>query len=318
MNLPSVKGRLVLNEPIAALTSLRVGGRAAIFAEPHGEEDLAALARLITAEGLPCFVLGRGSNVLVSDDGFPGLVLHLGSFFDWVRGEGQVIHAGASTDLPRLSNYAARRGLSGLEFAVAIPATVGGAVRMNAGAHGAAISTVLDSARIFHLTGTALEILTASDLDLEYRSSSLRADDIVCSATFILKPADRDGIAERMQSNRRHRAQTQPSAAPNAGSMFANPPGASAGGLIEAAGLKGSKVGGAEVSHVHSNFFLARPGATAQNVYDLMARVQTRVREQSGILLVPEIRLFGAFDTSANLTFSDKGPTDPVPQGGAN
>jgi UDP-N-acetylmuramate dehydrogenase len=252
--------------------------------------------------GLDTLVLGRGTNVLIADGGFPGAVIRIGKGFEWIReGSRSEVEAGGGLPLPVVANWAARRSLTGMEFAVAIPATVGGAVRMNAGAHGSSLSEVLRAARIFRLTSGQVEELSADGLGMSYRQTVLGPADVVCSARFQLSPGSREEISARMEHHRRHRSTTQPSDAPNAGSMFKNPEGRSAGALIEQAGMKGHRVGGAEVSLKHANFFLAHSGATAQDVYDLMAHVQAEVLAKFDILLIPEVRIIGTFDTTAGL-----------------
>ena len=175
---------------------------------------------------------------------------------------------------------------------------------MDAGAHGSDVSKVLESVRICYLDVGRTDEVEAADLDMAYRRTKLGPGSLVCSATFRLQPGSPERIAAKMREHRQHRAVTQPSEAPNAGSMFKNPPDRSAGSLIEAAGLKGSRVGGAEVSAKHANFFLARPGATAQDVYDLMALVQRAVEERFGVTLIPEVKLIGSFDLSTQLKTS--------------
>lgn len=299
----SIVGSVVLNKPLGPLTSFRLGGPAAIFVEPVDEADL-ELAGLVAHEhGIPMLIIGKGSNVLVADAGFPGVVIRMGKRFEWIRqgSSPERVEAGGAASLPQVSNWAAKRSLAGMEFAVAIPATVGGGVAMNAGAHGSSVSEVLESVRVCTLAEGRTEEVEAAELDMSYRRTKLGPGALVCSARFILAPGDPATIRARMKEHRGHRAATQPSEAPNAGSMFKNPPEGSAGGLIESAGLKGSRVGEAEVSTKHGNFFLARPGATAQDVYDLMAAVQTSVEEKFGVTLVPEVRLIGDFDLTAGL-----------------
>jgi UDP-N-acetylmuramate dehydrogenase len=312
-----VSGRVATAEPLAPLTSLRVGGPAAVCVEPAGEDDLVRVAEALTGPGgpagragrgpeapIPVLVLGRGTNLLVSDEGFAGLVIRLTAGFEWIAGDGpggRFVDAGGGAPLPRVANYAARRSLAGMEFAVAIPATVGGGIRMNAGAHGASVSSVLSWARVLSLVTGLKQTLAAESLNLTYRSSSLTESDIVCAARFELAPGDRQEIARLMDAYRLHRSTTQPAEAPNAGSMFRNPDGVSAGSLIEAAGLKGLAVGRVEVSERHANFFLARPGATAQQVHDLMVRVQQAVEERTGVLLQPEVHIVGTFAGSDRL-----------------
>ncbi len=302
---------------IAPFTSLRLGGPAAIFVEAQEMEDLSKTSDLLARYRLPVMVVGRGTNLLVSDRGFEGVVLRLGKGFEWIRAssgrEATSIEAGGAAQLPRVANWAARRALTGLEFALAIPATVGGGVWMNAGAHSSCLSEVLEAVTIYRLmpadrgglpgAGGRLVMQRGSELGMQYRKSALTEGDLVCSARLGLAIGERKEIAQKMEQFRRHRTQTQPSHAPNAGSIFKNPSGMSAGRLIEGAGLKGHRVGGAEVSVKHANFFLAHPGATAQDVYDLMADVQAKVAEASGILLSPEVRIVGPFRDTNPIRF---------------
>lgn len=289
-------GRVRPGAALAPFTSLRVGGPAGILVEPRDEDELTRVATSLAGlPGTPVLVLGRGTNLLVSDDGFPGVVIRLGAGFEWIAGEGRSVEAGGGAPLPKVANYAARRKLAGMEFAVAIPATVGGGVRMNAGAHGSSISSVLVWARVLRIGSGVKQTLSLESLNFKYRESSLTASDLVCAAAFALTEGEAGEIAARMEAYRLHRSETQPAEAPNAGSMFRNPAGASAGALIEAAGLKGVGEGLVEVSARHANFFLARPGATAQQVHDLMVRVQRTVEERCGVVLVPEVRVVGRF-----------------------
>lgn len=294
----SFSGSLVSNASIGTLTSLKVGGAAGLLAEPANEDDLLSLAQVLADFQLPCLVLGRGTNVLLSDRGFWGVVIRLGRAFEWIRGEQLTVEAGGATPLPQVANWAARRVLTGMEFAIAIPATVGGAVRMNAGAHRRQVSEVLISARICRTDQRRIDAVPAELLQMDYRRTAIGDRDVVCSATFSLERSDEKAILHRMREHRSHRLATQPADQPNAGSFFKNPAGDSAGGLIDKAGLKGARVGGAEVSEKHANFLVAHPGATAQDVYDLMAVVQSRVLEIAGILLVPEVHVVGSFDDS--------------------
>lgn len=301
----TVAGKVSTDRPVAGLVSFRVGGPAAIVVEPKDAYDLSRVGKALIAPRPRVLIVGRGTNLLVSDGGFAGVVVRLGKGFEWIRAEGSTLEAGGATPLPQIANRAARLQLSGLEFAIAIPAAVGGAVRMNAGAHGNSISDVLESVLICDLDTGELETVAADELKLGYRESSIRATQVVCSARFRLRTGERKAILKRMKDYRTHRAGTQPAEAPNAGSMFRNPPGDVAGRLIEAAGLKGYRVGEAEVSRKHANFFLAHPGAKAQEIYDLMAHVQKKVFQQFGILLQPEVRIAGSFDTSSNLKVSE-------------
>ncbi|HEY7875083.1 MAG TPA: UDP-N-acetylmuramate dehydrogenase [Actinomycetota bacterium] len=294
-----LEGEVAAGRPLAPLTTYRLGGPAALFVEPRSDADLVALAEELRARfptGVPVLALGRGSNLVVSDDGFDGVVIRMGQAFSWIEPHGETgLDAGASTSLPLLANWAARRGLAGLEFTVAIPGSVGGAVRMNAGAHGGSVSDCLESARVFTLDGLELVRRDASTLGLSYRRSSLTENEVVVDARFALRTDDPGEIRGRMDGYRRHRAETQPGAVQNAGSVFKNPDGDSAGRLVEAAGLKGFRVGGAAVSELHANFFVAESGASAQDVFDLVKAVKEKVRDSSGVELHEEIRFVGAF-----------------------
>lgn len=289
------------NFEMGGLTSFRLGGAAAAFVIVDTDAELEGASEILRAEEVPAIVLGRGTNLLISDRGYPGVVIQLGKGFDWIRSKGNLIEAGGMTPLPQVSNRASRMSLEGMEFAIAIPATVGGAVRMNAGAHGSSVSEVIASAVVFRLLTGDKVVMTPSDLRMDYRHTGLGPTDVVTSAVFHLQPGDKEMIASRMNSYRMHRTETQPVEAPNAGSMFRNPAGTSAGRLIESLGLKGRRVGNAEVSQKHANFFLAGREATAQDVFDLMALVQREVESKTGILLIPEVRTMGEFDRADSL-----------------
>lgn len=283
--------------PLAGLTTYRLGGPAGLLIEPASEDDLVALAEELPGD-VDVLVLGRGSNILISDRGWDGVVLHLpprpfGALRDGDR-PGCIV-AGAAASLPVVANYGARRGLAGIEFMIAVPGSVGGAVRMNAGAHGGETADVLTSARILDLDDGAIAERAASELGFSYRHSNLRAEDVVLDAVFDLTPDDEATVRSRMDGFRKHRAETQPPAVQNAGSTFKNPEGDHAGRLVEAAGLKGFKVGGAAVSRLHANFFVTDDSATAQDVYDLVHQVAERVAERFGVALEPEVRFMGDF-----------------------
>lgn len=293
-------GPVARDEPLARFTTYRLGGAAAVYVEPAHEEDVLKMARVLSKAGdIKVLAIGRGSNLVISDQGWPGVAVRLGAGFSYVEGADGGLKAGGGTALPLLANWAARRGLAGMEFTIAIPGTVGGAVRMNAGAHGRAIKDSLRSASIYDLTAATLEERSASDLDLSYRHSNVTDTDLVLGAVFALAEADPATVKERMESYRKHRAETQPGAVQNAGSVFRNPPGDVAGRLVEATGLKGFRVGGAKVSELHANFFIAGEGSTAQDVYDLVGEVARRVRDAQGVDLIPEIRFVGTFQGHA-------------------
>ena len=313
------RGLVAVDHPLAGLTTYRLGGPAAVYFEPLDADDVAALAAVLAEADVPVLPMGRGSNVVISDKGFPGVVLRLGAPFSWIEpatidGGGPGMTAGASTPLPLVANWAARRSLAGMEFAVAIPGSVGGGVRMNAGAHGQEIAATLHSVRLFDLAAPGLRSVESAELGLAYRRSGLAESEIVLDATFALESADENEIRARMETYRRHRAETQPGAVQNAGSVFKNPPGDSAGRLVEAAGLKGFRVGGAGVSELHANFFVADDGATAQDVFELVHAVRERVRGAFGVYLEPEIRFVGDFDVPAPVGLPPPVALPPTPE----
>ncbi|MGH2734602.1 MAG: UDP-N-acetylmuramate dehydrogenase [Actinomycetota bacterium] len=297
-----LEGLVENDRPLARLTTYRLGGPAALYVEPRDAVDLEALGATLREAGPdrpPVLVLGRGSNLVVSDRGWPGLVLRLGPGFTWVEASAEVEHglsAGGAKPLPLVANWAARRSLSGMEWAVGVPGSVGGAVRMNAGAHGGDMARCVLSVGLFDLERGTLERRDVERLDFSYRHSSLESHEVVVDATLQLTPADPAEVRKDMEAYRRHRAETQPGALQNAGSTFKNPPGDSAGRLVEAAGLKGFRVGGASVSEIHANFFMASEEALAQDIFDLVAQVRERVRDTTGIDLQPEVRFAGPFD----------------------
>lgn len=293
----SVEGKVSLDEPLARFTTYRLGGPATIYLEPANEDDLIALGSVLShADPVPpVLVVGRGSNLVISDKGWPGIAVRLGSAFSAIDATDTGLRAGGATALPLLANWAARRGLAGLEFTIAIPGSVGGAVRMNAGAHGTEIKDRLSRATVFDVAAGVMADRSCASFDFSYRHSNLTDTDIVVGATFELAGEDATAVKTRMEGYRKHRAETQPGAVQNAGSVFRNPPGAHAGRLVEAAGLKGFSVGGARVSELHANFFIASEGSTAQDVFDLVGEVRRRVLEAHGVSLTPEIRFVGAF-----------------------
>jgi len=300
-----VRGTVQTDYPLSGLTTYRVGGPARVFFEPKDRDDISVLAEVLRDAGSPVLVLGRGSNLLMADSGFPGVVVRPGMAFSWIRpvasGEGTPVGmtAGSATPLPLLANWAARRGLAGLEFAIAIPGSVGGGVRMNAGAHGGEIVDTLATATIFDLREGTRDETAVTALEMSYRRSRLQDHEFVVDATFHLERDEEGAVRARMEDFRKHRAETQPGALQNAGSTFKNPPGDSAGRLVEAAGLKGHRVGGVTVSELHANFFIAEEGARAQDVYDLVQEVRALVKERMGVELHPEIRFVGDFAGAA-------------------
>ena len=282
--------------PMAPLTTFRIGGPAAVFLEPETVEDLHAVARAVARAGVTVAIVGKGSNVLVADEGFAGIVLRLGRGFRWSARDGDTVTAGAAMPLPALAGVAQQHGLAGLGFGVAIPASLGGAVRMNAGAHDGQMADVVASVDVFELAADRARTIPAPEVRFAYRSTSLAADAVVVAASLRLRAGDPAEIRAAMDAARRWRRETQPIAEPNCGSVFTNPPGEHAAALIDAAGLKGASIGGASVSTKHANFIVTTPGATAADVRALIELVRAGVTRASGIVLRTEVRTIGGPD----------------------
>lgn len=286
-------GHVRVNEPLAGYTTWKIGGPADLFLSPETDAELAKALELLHRYSVPWCVLGRGSNTLVSDKGVRGAVIKLGDGFDDVRFDGETVTVGASYSFIKLSVMAGKEGLTGLEFAGGIPGTVGGAVYMNAGAHHSDISRILQSADIIWEDGSRA-VLGNEELGFSYRHSILHERrGIVTSAVFRLANGDRKEIAAAMATYKDRRRRTQPLSMACAGSVFRNPPNDHAARLIEAAGLKGMREGGAEVSQLHANFIVNHGDAKAEDVLTLIRRVQHTIEQTYGILLVPEVLLLG-------------------------
>lgn len=281
--------------PLAPLTTFRIGGPAALFLEPEEGSDLEAASRAVREAGVDVLVVGKGSNLLVSDEGFPGLVLRLGRRFRWAERDGDGLRAGAAMPLPALAGVALRHSLSGLEFGVAIPASVGGAVRMNAGAHGGQIADVVRSIELYRLDEGRREVVSGSEAGFAYRRSALPTLGVIVGTVVGLRPGDPVAIRGRMEAARDWRRRTQPLAEPNCGSVFKNPEGDHAARLIEEAGLKGFAVGDVHVSRKHANFIIAGPEARAADVLALIRAIRERVAAEAGVDLEPEVHLVGSF-----------------------
>lgn len=285
--------KLRVRFPLAPLTSFRIGGPAALFVEAEDDHALEAIGHAKERTGVPVAVIGKGSNLLVSDDGFAGIVVRLGRGYRWAGRAGDLLTAGGAMPLPALAGIAMRHRLAGLEFGVAIPASLGGAVKMNAGAHGGSMSDVIDRVEIYPLTENARRSVTIADAGFAYRRSSLPPDAIVVGATVRLDPGDDEDIRARMEEAREWRRRTQPLAEPNCGSVFKNPEGDHAARLVEAAGAKGLRVGGAHVSEKHANFIVADPGASSADVRKLIEQIRALVESHAGVRLETEVELLG-------------------------
>jgi UDP-N-acetylmuramate dehydrogenase len=284
------------DEPLARFTTIRVGGPADLFAVAHNAFELRALVKLVRKRGIPHVILGRGSDVVIADAGVRGLVIQVRAEGAEVRDDRLLVEAGVP--MARAATVAQGAGLSGLEFGLAIPGTVGGAVWANAGAHETDVATILESALVFLGDGTEARLDSAA-LRMGYRDSRLKhpragaPEEVVIGATFRLAPAAPDEIRERLDEIRGWRQAHQPLGMPSAGSYFRNPPGDSAGRLIDGAGLKGTRVGGASVSEKHANFLVNDRKASAADVRRLGDLVRGEVARRYGVVLEDEVVFVG-------------------------
>jgi UDP-N-acetylenolpyruvoylglucosamine reductase len=280
------------NESLAKHTTLRVGGPADIYVEPASEQDLAAVLASCHGHGWQLFVVGRGSNLLVKDHGFRGVVISLAQpQFSRIEVAGERLICGAGAKLKMIAVEAKRNGLVGLEFLEGIPGSLGGGLRMNAGAMGGALFDVVESVRLMSLDGIDHE-RTARNMTFDYRSCQTLKDHIALSAVLRGKAGSREEIEQRMNEYSRKRWQSQP-AAPSAGCMFKNPTSIPAGKLIDELGLKGSRIGGALVSTEHGNFIVNDGTATAWDVLELVELIRQRARAERGIELETEVEIIG-------------------------
>lgn len=287
--------RTVRNEPLAPLTTMRVGGPADLFAEVRNLFELRGLVRLARTRDIPLFLIGRGSDLVVSDAGIGGLVVLVRAVGQRIEGERFIAEAGVQ--MAKAATETKKAGLSGLEFGLAIPGSVGGAVWANAGAHGADVRGVLLEALVAGADGEERR-LGPAELGMAYRETRLKhgepgRPEVVLQATFALEPADSDTIAERLADIRRWRQAHQPVGQKSAGSVFRNPEGDSAGRLIDELGLKGRRVGGAVVSPKHANFIVNSGDASAADVWRLGELVRETVRRERGIELAYEVEFVG-------------------------
>lgn len=287
-------GRARAEEPLARHTSFRIGGPADVLVVPETAAELGAVVRLAADEGLALTILGGGSNMLVGDGGIRGVVVKLGRGFRRVTWDGTCVEAGAAVQLGRLARDAGERGLAGLEYAEGIPGTVGGALFMNAGAYGGEIAGAVDEVEGVDATGTVSRLGRAA-LAFTYRQTALPPGFVVSAVRFRLRPEAQDAVRARMDAARSRRTASQPHGWANAGSIFKNPRGDYAGRLVEAAGLKGARVGGARISEQHGNFIVNEGAARAADVQALMQLAQRVVWEGSGVWLEPEVRLVGSW-----------------------
>lgn len=294
----------LVNTPVARYTTLKVGGDVRRLCQPTNTDELVQLLDELNRLGEPWFILGGGSNLLVSSAGFDGTVIRMTQMQGIKQLQDGIIEADAGARLPHLAKYAASIGLSGLEFAVGIPGTVGGAAVMNAGAHGSCMAEITESITVFDTCSWQLVTLSKEELAFTYRSSRVDpSTQVVVSSRYRLKPDIADNIIERTKHNEDYRWRTQPLGWPNAGSTFKNPePTRGAGLLLDQAGAKALQEGKAGVSAIHANFVINLGGATSQDVTTLLGKMQDTVEKQFSIRLHPEWKTLGKFsDTEQNI-----------------
>ena len=281
------------DERLSRHTTYRIGGPAALFVAAHSYAALARTLSVLAAEGVEWVILGKGSNLLVADEGYDGCVITLdGEFSRHSFGEDGTLTAGAGASLARLVNDALKAGLSGLEPCAGIPGTLGGAVSMNAGTRREWIGGLVRDVVVLR-PGEGMHRYAGGEIEWGYRSTSLPTSEIILEATLELEPASPERTAEALDARLRRRRECQPLGAPSCGSVFRNPAGQSVGALIESCGLKGATCGGAQISLEHANFIVNRGGATAADVISLISRAHDAVRDRFGIDLLCEVKLLG-------------------------
>lgn len=287
--------RVLENEPMKAHTTFRVGGPADYFVCPKCNSEVKEVIELCQAEGMPYYILGNGSNLLVGDAGFRGVVIQIYKEMNDVQVQGEHVYVEAGALLSRIGSVALEAELTGFEFAAGIPGTVGGAVVMNAGAYGGEMKDVLESVTVLTPEGEVKELSNA-DLELGYRTSIIaKKDYVVLSAIIKLNYGNKEAIREKMNELKVQRTTKQPLEYPSAGSTFKRPEGYFAGKLIQDAGLRGFQVGGAQVSEKHCGFVINKDGATAADIVELMDKVREIVLEKFGVELEPEVKRVGEF-----------------------
>ena len=298
----SFDGDYLPNEPMARNTTYRIGGPARHFIVANSVSALSAALRACEEDVTPWTVVGRGSNLLVSDEGYPGAVIMLGRDFRTFRfdEEAGVVSAGAGVLLATVVQEAFRRSFSGFEFAVGTPGTIGGAIRMNAGTRDAWIGHRVISVTTYR-PGAGIAKRPGTDIAWGYRSTDFASDEVILECELRVEPADAFYVRGKMEALLSKRRKSQPLTQPSCGSVFKNPENRSAGELIDKAGCKGYSVGGAQVSPVHANFIVNTGGATATDVCAVMDHVRSEVSGQFGVLLVPEVQMLGFAETAGKV-----------------
>ncbi|MCX7878543.1 MAG: UDP-N-acetylmuramate dehydrogenase [Ignavibacteria bacterium] len=284
------KGRISLNEPLSRFTTFRIGGSADYYAEPADEYDVLNMVRYLNSQNIPFYVMGNGSNVLISDEGIRGVVMNLESSFSYLKTRGEKIVSGAGVKMAKFADYVINKGFAGAEMLAGIPATLGGALVMNTGAYGGETSDYVTEVKV--VKDGELQVLLKKDCGFSYRSSALRGT-VVLEGVFIFPRGESSELQQRRKELLIRRNEVQPVEIPNAGCIFKNPEGDFAARLIEECGLKGYGVGGAKVSEKHANFIVNYNNASAEDVLKLIRKVRNEVKKKTGKELELEVKLIG-------------------------
>ena len=284
------KGRITLNEPLAGYTTFRIGGVADYFVEPVDTDDVLNIIKYVNSHNVPYYVMGNGSNILISDDGIRGVVINPGAAFNYLKLENGTIISGAGVKIARFVDYCIQKGYAGVEMLAGIPATVGGALVMNAGCYGGEMSDYVSRVKV--IKNEVFKNLTKEDCGFGYRNSGLK-NMVVLEAGFILPEGSSTELSKKRKELILHRNESQPVEIPNAGCVFKNPADKKAAVLIEQCGLKGEKSGGAMVSLKHANFIVNYDNATAHDVIELVKIIKKTVKEKTGTDLEMEVKLIG-------------------------
>ncbi len=284
------KGKIALNEPLARYTTFRIGGEADYYVEPSDVEDVINIVNYAITHSIPYYVMGNGSNILISDDGIKGIVINLESAFNYLKIDNDIVTAGAGVKLAKFVDFCIQNNLAGVEMLAGIPATVGGALIMNAGCYGGETADFVTEVKA--IKNGKLKTLAKEDCGFRYRNSDLKGS-VVFEASFKLTEGDKEELNQKRKELILHRNQAQPVEIPNAGCVFKNPKDHKAAILIDQAGLKGTKYGGAMVSTKHANFIVNFDNATAHDVIELVKIIKNTVREKTGVDLEMEVKLVG-------------------------
>lgn len=284
------KGRISLNEPLARFTTFRIGGNADYYAEPLDEQDVLNLVKYLDSQGIPFYVMGNGSNVLINDEGIRGVVMNLESSFSYLKTKDERIIAGAGVKVAKFADYVINKDFAGAEMLAGIPATVGGALVMNAGAYGGQMSDYVTEVKV--VKDGELQVLSKQSCRFSYRNSALKQT-VVLEGTFMFPRGDASELLRRRKELLQKRNEAQPVEIPNAGCIFKNPEGDFAARLIEECGLKGYSIGGAKISEKHANFIVNFNRATSEDVLKLIREAKKMVKEKTGIELELEVKLIG-------------------------